>query len=632
MSSRNFRHFDPGINSVPQASTNVAVAGDIDFSTDTSKFNGHNGTIASPFVLEGTTATLTNKTLTAPVIATIINSGTLTLPTSTDTLVGRNTTDTLTNKTIAAGSNTITGLTNSNLSGSAGITGANIASNTVANSNLSQMATHTIKGNASGGTANAADLTGTQTTALLDNFVGDSGSGGTKGLVPAPAAGDAAANKLLGAGGTWVTATGQGVTTIGTIDSQTASTDGAVIASSTSLVMQSASGTKPGLVNNTTQTLSGAKTFSTSIKTGTITDNTAGLTISSTAGQDLKLQGTSSGSSGRLILEGQNGTDYRQVSTPSGTPSNYDTFYFKSDDKAYYKTNGGTEYQFQRALSPTIQALVSTGSQTGWVFFVSSANATVGATYTNNSNTYTVQGTIASGTVLFMSGTGATSGSTLTKSTGSGDATITFSSKLATATYTTPANTLYLKVRAVGGGAGGAGSGSSGQGSGSAGTTTYFGANQLSANAGGVGTGGNPAPGGGGGSASLGNITSGYALAGGGGGAGSAGGTAGINYIGGAGGNSIFGGGGFSTATAVTGGAGATNSGAGGGGAGITGANGLAGGGGGAGGFCEAIINSPAATYPYIVGSGGAGGTAGVSGAAGGAGGSGFLYIEEYLQ
>ena len=34
-------------------------------------------------------------------------------------------------------------------------------------------------------------------------FTGDSGSGGAAGLVPAPAAGDAAANKVLGAGGVW---------------------------------------------------------------------------------------------------------------------------------------------------------------------------------------------------------------------------------------------------------------------------------------------------------------------------------------------------------------------------------------------------------------------------------------------
>jgi hypothetical protein len=48
------------------------------------------------------TETLTNKTLTAPVISTIVNTGTLTLPTTTDTLVGKATTDTLTNKTLTS--------------------------------------------------------------------------------------------------------------------------------------------------------------------------------------------------------------------------------------------------------------------------------------------------------------------------------------------------------------------------------------------------------------------------------------------------------------------------------------------------------------------------------------------------
>jgi hypothetical protein len=49
------------------------------------------------------TQTLTNKTLTTPTISSILNSGTVTLPTGSDTLVGRATTDTLTNKTISAG-------------------------------------------------------------------------------------------------------------------------------------------------------------------------------------------------------------------------------------------------------------------------------------------------------------------------------------------------------------------------------------------------------------------------------------------------------------------------------------------------------------------------------------------------
>lgn len=51
-------------------------------------------------VLDTNTVTLTNKTLTTPIISSISNSGTITLPTSTDTLVGRATSDTLTNKTL----------------------------------------------------------------------------------------------------------------------------------------------------------------------------------------------------------------------------------------------------------------------------------------------------------------------------------------------------------------------------------------------------------------------------------------------------------------------------------------------------------------------------------------------------
>ena len=73
---------------------------------------------AVTFSIDSTVATLTgsqiltNKTLTSPVISSISNTGTLTLPTSTDTLVGRATTDTLTNKTIDANGtgNSITNL------------------------------------------------------------------------------------------------------------------------------------------------------------------------------------------------------------------------------------------------------------------------------------------------------------------------------------------------------------------------------------------------------------------------------------------------------------------------------------------------------------------------------------------
>lgn len=62
--------------------------------------------------------TLTNKTLTSPVISAISNTGTVTLPTSTTTLVGRDTTDTLTNKSISGSANTLSNIANASLTNS----------------------------------------------------------------------------------------------------------------------------------------------------------------------------------------------------------------------------------------------------------------------------------------------------------------------------------------------------------------------------------------------------------------------------------------------------------------------------------------------------------------------------------
>lgn len=89
------------------------------FKINGNSITGYTGSGANAVLASGPTITLPN-------ISSISNSGTITIPTGTDTLVARATSDILTNKTINASNNTISNITNSNLSGSAGITNANL--------------------------------------------------------------------------------------------------------------------------------------------------------------------------------------------------------------------------------------------------------------------------------------------------------------------------------------------------------------------------------------------------------------------------------------------------------------------------------------------------------------------------
>ena len=84
--------------------------------------------VTNSFTFEGTTSDDFETVLT---VENPTADRTVTIPNSTGTIVLKDTTDTLTNKTINGPDNTITNLANSNLSGSAGITNANLANSTV---------------------------------------------------------------------------------------------------------------------------------------------------------------------------------------------------------------------------------------------------------------------------------------------------------------------------------------------------------------------------------------------------------------------------------------------------------------------------------------------------------------------
>ena len=107
-----------GLGIVPSSSTTNTLPGDLEYLTTDGKLHLRGASANDSIVMEALAQTLSNKTLATPVIATILNTGTLTLPISTDTLVGRATTDTLTNKSISGATNTLTAIPNSALTNS----------------------------------------------------------------------------------------------------------------------------------------------------------------------------------------------------------------------------------------------------------------------------------------------------------------------------------------------------------------------------------------------------------------------------------------------------------------------------------------------------------------------------------
>lgn len=183
-------HFD---NTVDSSSTgaNAAVPATTNLITLTNASLTSVGALSSP--VDGRLAVLVNQTGST---ITIVNED------AGQTASNRILTGTGADITIANNASAIL-FYNSNNSRWNSISSAALIDGTVTNAKLANMATQTIKGRTTAGTGVPEDLTASQATAILNAFVGDSGSGGTKGLVPAPAAGDAAAGKYLGADGLW---------------------------------------------------------------------------------------------------------------------------------------------------------------------------------------------------------------------------------------------------------------------------------------------------------------------------------------------------------------------------------------------------------------------------------------------
>lgn len=273
---------------------------------------------------------------------------------------------------------------------------------------------------------------------------------------------------------------GGGTLSVGTLDSQTKSLNGAVI-SSNNLYLQTADASNPGLVSTSAQTFAGDKTFNGVIIgtngasiNGTLNLNTSGSGATSigntTSGGAINLA-TSGNSAITLNASGSSNTGVVAKTVNSSTAA------FQVQNTA-----GASVLNVDTVnTTVTVTGTNSTGSQT--------------FNYTGGSQTYTVPAGVTSISVTLNGAGGGSGGQGNTASTG-GQTTGTMS--------VTPGQVLTIYV----GGAGGNGSGT-----GTGGTAGY--------NGGGAGGGANsglPAGGGGGGSSMIKSGTTLLAAAGGGGG------------------------------------------------------------------------------------------------------------------
>ena len=184
----------------------IAVIGDTDTGFYFPAANSVSLVCGGVSVLAATTAGVT-----FPLGVTFAGNQTVTgnLTVNGNTTIGNAGTDTLS----VAAVGTFTG--NQTFNGTATFTSTvTVPDASFTNAKLATVATATIKGRVTAATGVVEDLTGAQATTILSAVVGDSGSGGTKGLVPAPAAGDTAAARFLSAAGTFAAAVPVGSVTM----------------------------------------------------------------------------------------------------------------------------------------------------------------------------------------------------------------------------------------------------------------------------------------------------------------------------------------------------------------------------------------------------------------------------------
>lgn len=377
-------------------------------------FGSGSGTVTTVSVVtaNGVSGSVANAT-TTPAITLVLGAITPSSVAAVGSVTGSNLSGTNT------GDQTIT-LTGDVTGSGTGSFVATIAANVVTNAKLAQMATHTIKGNAAGGTANAADLTGTQATALLDLFTTS-----LQGLAPASGGGTV---NFLRADGTWAVPPGSGGSgTVTTVSVVTANGVSGSVANATTtpaitLVLGAITPSSVAAVGSVTgSNLSGTNTGDQTITlTGDVTGSGTGsftATIAANVVTNAKLAQMAT-----HTIKGNKTGGTANAADLTGTEVTALLDLFTSSLQGLVPSSGGGTSNFLRADGGWA---VPPGTATGTVTTVSVVTANgVSGSVANATTAPAITLTLGAITPSSVAASGAVSGSNLS-GTNTGDQTIT---------------------------------------------------------------------------------------------------------------------------------------------------------------------------------------------------------------